>query len=1377
MTKITWLHLSDWHQAEYDFDRKVVCDALINDIQQRTKRISHSLDKVDFVVFSGDLANSGNPKEYEAAKKYLLEPVLRAVNVNPERLFIVPGNHDLRQNVIEMLPPAIQQPLTTKKVADQWIFDEGNRNRALEPFEDYRNFVANYTKQTSPDYASIKRLKCGDKEIALLGLNSAWMCGRNKNSEGKVEDQGYLVVGEPQIYDALKSINDADLRIVVLHHPFEWLTKFERKDIESRLGKGCHFVLCGHEHDPSISVRTGNNGDFIVIPAGACYDRRIPQDSRYANSYNFVHIDSDERNGVVYFRKWEERRKEWIIDTSISDKGKYEIGEFLKKILPTDKPIQDSPCIQKIFQLPLEQQSSSSVENLVKSQKWLVGAINYDEDIHFSSLYTRQSTSLYLAADMKQYGYSHIVSVYENFNEKYYIPESECIRVADALLKRICDTPEWLEDLLETIHDKVDDLIKVFPDKCEFSEKTDKELLNLYLEHHYIHTELYRFARIPEALDRGTDKFTKYLKEFLQKKGSQLRDNNTKHNKVFHTLTMPDVLSPIGNEEIEFVELVKQISNSLADIPKSFAGSAMRMMLRLEPGDRDRITSHKEKWEYWGYHGYASKTMPDVESYAEKIRERINSPSEEMTYPTKLEEFENRRQALFDQYKIDPKHQLIFRLYGRIGVTKLYRRYGQLRNFYFLDRLIAEFSRRKEISEGQLRSLLPEELERFVRGELKITSDYKERISFAIHLIGEAGEVVLSGEKYTSVQTILDQSISSQNSSSKGQETLQGTPVYPGRVRGQVRKFTRSNDAQRAGFQDGDILVSRNIDPDLIDVIRRASGVITEEGGVTSHASMICREIEKPTIVGVKGVVAALKNGDSVVLDAYEGSVQRIRVDRKYTIDMRDANAEDVAVIGPKAAALSHLVRNGFTVPNYFVLPVHNLIASSSQSSDSYGSEFDAVLREISCSLEMLNGELFVIRSSAVLEDQAENLTPGIFDSDTGVERPDVVKFVAKYIEHLRGDARWTKGGSIIVQEMILGDVSGVCFTIDPLSSKSLESANILIEAVPGDNVDLTSGRCTPACYLVNRSDLTISSVQQHGQINWLLEGKLLSNLSRECLNIEKISNGIPQDIEWTIKSNKIYILQTRPLKSSNKKSIDTSIYSRINLTVEGIEASRIFGFYRVPPRLRQHLLTVSSFGNLIADNWNGANLDKDILITSLLLHDIGNIAKANYSDFPLLYPEERSDWKYWEAVQQWVRTIYGKTDQMATLAIAKQLGVKSEVISTIEKKRFVDNIETASANNWVVKIAAYADQRVSPAGLTSLVERLDEARSRYHGMKEASVNSPNFTALKKAALNIERQIQDNTSINLTSINQEHLTPYIELLRSYPIKIGVPVDE
>jgi DNA repair exonuclease SbcCD nuclease subunit len=174
MSGITWIHLSDWHQKGPDFDRQVVRDALIKDLRERTS-IDPILEQVDFVVFSGDLAYNGESNEYETARRELLDPVLEVVGIKPEteqkadRLFIVPGNHDLsRECIYDMLPLQLQKTLISDEIVQKWLTDEKKRARVLEPFEAYREFVSGYTTQESPDYASILRLKAGNRQIALL---------------------------------------------------------------------------------------------------------------------------------------------------------------------------------------------------------------------------------------------------------------------------------------------------------------------------------------------------------------------------------------------------------------------------------------------------------------------------------------------------------------------------------------------------------------------------------------------------------------------------------------------------------------------------------------------------------------------------------------------------------------------------------------------------------------------------------------------------------------------------------------------------------------------------------------------------------------------------------------------------------------------------------------------------------------------------------------------------------------------------------------------------------------------------------------------------------------------------------------------------------
>ncbi|MCI0397639.1 MAG: metallophosphoesterase [Chloroflexi bacterium] len=337
MTGLTWLHLSDWHQKGADFDRKVVRDALIKDIRDRAT-INLALTQVDFVVFSGDIAFSGQPAEYEAAREYLFEPVLEALSLPPNRLFCIPGNHDLsRETIYEMLPPALQKPLDSDTLVQTWLIDARKLKRVLDPFEAYREFVAGYTNQPSPDYASILQLEAGGKRVGLLGLNSAWMNARNKDANGEVNDYGYTLIGEPQIHDALAKIADAELRIAVVHHPFAWLSEFDRNRTEARLGRACHFILHGHVHNPQVHVVKGTTGDCVIIPAGASYKRRVAEDSRYTNAYNFVHLDFDAAHGTVYLRRWSEQRNEWIEDIDSHPGGKFTL-DTLPKALGKKKP-------------------------------------------------------------------------------------------------------------------------------------------------------------------------------------------------------------------------------------------------------------------------------------------------------------------------------------------------------------------------------------------------------------------------------------------------------------------------------------------------------------------------------------------------------------------------------------------------------------------------------------------------------------------------------------------------------------------------------------------------------------------------------------------------------------------------------------------------------------------------------------------------------------------------------------------------------------------------------------------------------------------------------------------------------------------------------
>src|SRR4051812_39527977 len=62
----------------------------------------------------------------------------------------------------------------------------------------------------------------------------------------------------------------------------------------------------------------------------------------------------------------------------------------------------------------------------IQATKWIVGAVNLDEDLHFSSYYLRASAKANLPDHLRAYGYSKIIAVFHDLNERYFLSETEC---------------------------------------------------------------------------------------------------------------------------------------------------------------------------------------------------------------------------------------------------------------------------------------------------------------------------------------------------------------------------------------------------------------------------------------------------------------------------------------------------------------------------------------------------------------------------------------------------------------------------------------------------------------------------------------------------------------------------------------------------------------------------------------------------------------------------------------------------------------------------------------------------------------------------------------------------------------------------------------
>ena len=132
----------------------------------------------------------------------------------------------------------------------------------------------------------------------------------------------------------------------------------------------------------------------------------------------------------------------------------------------------------------------------------------------------------------------------------------------------------------------------------------------------------------------------------------------------------------------------------------------------------------------------------------------------------------------------------------------------------------------------------------------------------------------------------------SDESSDLGDVLVRGLGASPGMASGKVKIVLDIDELDK--IKDGDIMVTTMTTPDMVPAMRRASGIVTDEGGVTCHASIISRELGIPCVVGTGDATTTLEENSGVTLDGKKGLVFE---------GISETKEEAVAVAGSVQAA------------------------------------------------------------------------------------------------------------------------------------------------------------------------------------------------------------------------------------------------------------------------------------------------------------------------------------------------------------------------------------------------------------------------------------------------------------------------------------------
>lgn len=206
---------------------------------------------------------------------------------------------------------------------------------------------------------------------------------------------------------------------------------------------------------------------------------------------------------------------------------------------------------------------------------------------------------------------------------------------------------------------------------------------------------------------------------------------------------------------------------------------------------------------------------------------------------------------------------------------------------------------------------------------------------------------------------------------------------------------------------------------------------------------------------------------------------------------------------------------------------------------------------------------------------------------------------------------------------------------------------------------------------------------------------------------------------------------------------------------------------YRIMPNLRLHQLRVAAVARELA---LALHADAELVIRAALLHDMGNIMKSNFDQFPPeFYGEE--GFAYWEGVKADCALRYGSDEHAATAAIAREIGVGEPIVKMLGGMGFSKAPSILETGSLELQILEYADQRVAPYGIVSMEERLREGHERYKAREhsEYGENDSIFQHNCELLRELEQKLFDGLKITPEMLSEGSLAKSIESLRDYVI--------
>ncbi|MDP3986422.1 MAG: PEP-utilizing enzyme [Candidatus Veblenbacteria bacterium] len=524
---------------------------------------------------------------------------------------------------------------------------------------------------------------------------------------------------------------------------------------------------------------------------------------------------------------------------------------------------------------------------------WMLGEDIPDIDFFFSQIWL----SCFVDEFKKPGGqaYRKILGIYRGYHLWFYYGEKDSYEVGEHIVNKFLEQPKFVQEVNAQIirwSDKLRRQAEKIPE-ANLNKLSNRQLWSFYSGHNRLHTQYYQWGWIPVAADMFHNNLTIRLKERLRQKGLP----EGKLSEIFIVLTQPTKKSLIQSEREEFLSLAAWLQTDvyhrklLTRLYRSFGAyneakfgyqthtpeyealleqQAGQLTSQIKPRALERIQAHYLKYFYVN-HMWVGRAS-SFEHYLKELANLIGSGAKpaQVLRQEQAEFIKNtqRRKAVLRKYHITGKDKVLFDGFGDFMVTKIYRRFAQIFAMYKMEFVLQEIGNRLGLSLMEARFMLPAEVKRaLATGRLNKVA-IRKRTKICAMIVETGQEKVHTGEAARKLAKLVEDVKHGEVAELKGQTGCVG------KARGTVKIIIRPSDMSK--MRPGDVLVSIATDPDIVSAMKKAAAIVTEQGGVTSHAAIVARELNIPCVIGTKIATKVFKDGDVVEVDATNGIVKKL---------------------------------------------------------------------------------------------------------------------------------------------------------------------------------------------------------------------------------------------------------------------------------------------------------------------------------------------------------------------------------------------------------------------------------------------------------------------------------------------------------------------